>query len=229
MRKRVATIALAAAVLSCADGPVEPRRNAESETPPVSESNPLSPAREITLSLVGRGWTIESRVETTSGEQRILSTTLEAATRAIVVGQPVDTLLAIAFPGAPAAGDLMLTPPTTVTIKDVAPGIPIIFFEGSPGRLELLVFTRASGFPLRQLVQAEPATLTVTELVAPEPLRDNGRLEGRIDFLAEEYVREWSPDGAISIRKNAGRVRVTANIEVQLEHRIRQVQAPPLP
>ena len=223
---RFMVLASAATAVACADGPVGPSLRAPDTVPPAAESDPLTPVRTVSLSLVGRGTTFEYRTRTPSGEQRTLSTVIEAASREIVVGEPVDTLLAIAFPGVPATGNLVMTPPTAVTIRDVSPGIPIIFFEGSPGRLELVVFTRFSGFPARQFVQAMPATLRITEYVAPGPLGDDGRVVGEIDFLADEYYREWAPDGAITVRQRTGNVRVKAQFQVRLHHEVRIVEPP---
>jgi hypothetical protein len=224
---RMLTLASAAAVISCSDGPAAPSsRLPVSPDPPGVQSDPLSPIRNVTLTLTGRGTITDWRVQTPAGEQRTLGTVIEAAPRAIITGYPVDTLLDIAFSGVPALGDLALAPPT-VTIRDVSPGIPIVFLENSPHRLELLIFTRFSGFPARQFIQVEPAALDVTEYVAPDLLGSNGLLKGRIEFLAEEFYREWAPDGSITIHKVAGKTRITAQFTVQMNHRVRKVDHAP--
>ena len=227
VQKRMLGLASAAVVVACADAPVSPAKDA-TQSPPVVESDPAAPVREITLSLLGRGTTTEWTSETPSGAEITLTTEIEAATREIVVGEPVDTLLAISFSGAPALGRLTMTPPT-VLVQDVAPGIPIIFLEGSPSRLELAVFIRQSGFPARQFVQTEPATLEVVEYVAPARQAADGRLRAQITFVADEYYREWSPDGSISVRRANGKVRIKAHLTVQLAHRVREAMEPVVP
>jgi hypothetical protein len=183
----------------------------------------LVPGREVVLSLVGRATTTEWQVRTPTGEHKSLNTVIEVATRPLVTGMPVDTLLAITISGAPTTGDLLMTPPTSITIRDVSPGIPIIFLEDSLGRVELMVFTRYTGFPAREFLQVEPATLRITGYVAPDPLSKNGLIRGTIDFMAEEYYREYAPDGAATIRKRDGKTRIQAAFEAQVEHRVRVV------
>jgi hypothetical protein len=225
MKKRAFGLASAAVVAACADGPVSPATEAATSTPPAAEADSVR-TREITLSLVGRGTTTEWRTETPTGAEITVTTEIEAATRELVVGEPVDTLLAMSFAGLPALGSLTMTPPA-VNIQEVAPGIPIIFFEGSPTRLELAVFVRQSGFPARQFVQVEPATLEVSEYVASEARGATGLLKGLITFTAEEYYREWAHDGAITMRKSPGQVRVTAHVAVQMGHRVRNAEPVP--
>lgn len=224
LRFRVVGVASIAVVIACADGPVAPPAMT-----PVSEpvtSDPPSNLREITLSLVGRGFTTEWHTSSPTGDRVIITTDIEAATRALITGLPVDTLLAISFSGVPALGRLDMTPPTTVRIQDVSPGIPLIFFEGSPSRVELMFFARHSAFPVQELIQAQPAALEVTNYVAPSRFASDGLVQGKISFLAAEYYREWAPDGAITIRERAEQVLINAGFEVQLTHRIREVGAP---
>lgn len=74
--------------------------------------------------------------------------------------------------------------------------------------------------PARELAQAETAILTVTDYVAPSSGRDDGRLRGTIEYMGDESIREWMPDGHSVLRQTGTRVRIHATLDVTWAHRL---------
>lgn len=226
----LATASAAVMMAACADAPVSPV--AES-SPPRQSQTPPQTTQDLALTLYGIGGTTEFTVQTPTGEQRSVASFFAASPQDLPVGVRRDTTLQFLFSGFPTVGERSISPPT----------LQVKYFDGKPFLLTgtltpnggtlgtpdlvLFIWPARAPFPVRELVQSEPATLTITQYAPADPLSDNGTLRGHVSFTADEWVREWAPDGAATIRNTGNKVRVNAEFRVTWRHRVQTIDARP--
>jgi hypothetical protein len=227
---RVATVIVAALLAACADGPsavLSPDDRDEANSGVVAE-----PIRELSLTLYGRGMTIETFLETSAGEKRSLSSTIVGSTRDVPVGVPRDTTLQYLFAGEPAIGEYTL-PAQSVEVMYFGWNPMLVHKEGdenayTAGTPNLMLFSWPQGVPApaREVVQSEPATVTITEYRAPTIDRADGMLRGTIAYVGEEWMRVWAPDGRATMHRTGVRYRIVATMDVTWERSNRHIEPP---
>ena len=227
---RVATLMAAALLGACADGPTA----IQSRDPPgePSSGTVAGSIRDLSLTLYGRGMTIETFLETPYTQSRTVSSTIVGSTRDVPVGVPRDTTWQYLFDGEPAVGEYTL-PAQSVEVMYFGPHAMLVHKEGdangfTAGTPSLMLFSWPQGVPApaREVVQSEAATVTISAYRAPSGNHANGVLRGTIVYVGDEWIREWERDGRATMRPTGVKYRIVASVNVTWERATRHIEPP---
>lgn len=225
---RAASLVLATFLVSCADT-VAPTPLRHAREPGNESGSGVEPSREVTLLIYGAGRTLEVYAQTPAGETRTLSSSIVGTTRDVPVGVPRDTTLQFLFAGEPAVGTYML-PAQSVEPMEFG-GVPTLvhrvgdangYTAGTPN-LMIYNWPATAPAPTREIAQVDAATVTITEYVPPAAGRNDGVLRGTIDYVAEEWVRQWSPDGRSTLTNSGVRIRIRAVLDLRWGRETRHI------
>ena len=223
----VSVIATVAILSACADPPVTSVTRTPATDPPAPQA-----VQEVSLRIFGRGASTEFFIKTHGGEVHGVSSFVAGSPEDLPVGVQRDTLFQFLFRGYPDVGDRELPVPTihikhidgkaflmtgTVTANGSSLGTP---------DLMLFIWPRGASAPVEELVQSEPATVTITEYVAPDANKSNGMLRGHVTFVADRWIREWKADGTSTLRNSGEKVRIAAQFSASAwENRVERIDA----